>query len=213
MKRLLSGLLLCAASLLAGDLEFYGGFVFSAKEDIYIMQRDPANADIIINDAKVETKVFTPPVYYGIRYRFDSNWEIEHTHMKIYVDNAHPDVQRFEITDGYNFFFLNKFIEGEYIDMHIGFGPIITHPDIIVYGKTNYTPGWGGIPAVWDSNYRFSGWAGQFSLSKRYFLTENFYLLGEAKFVLANADVPIYDGIAFVDNKSLHLNYGIGYKF
>jgi hypothetical protein len=212
LKRGLLVLLLLSSQLLAGKFELYGGFVFSGNEDIYIMQA--SNNDIFMENVAIQTKEFTPPPYYGMRYTFDNGIEIEHNHMKIYIDtSAYSDVQKFEITDGYNFFWINKIISEELFTTRLGFGPVITHPDITVYNETNYEEGWGAIPAIWQSNYRYSGWAGQVAVQKTFDIANNFYFSIEGKFVVATATVVINDGYAIVPNRSIHLNYGFGYNF
>jgi len=66
--------------------------------------------DIILPHADIKTKAFTVPFYYGLRIsRWDNNraWEFEHIHQKIYIDNLPSKVEHFDITDGYNLFYLN----------------------------------------------------------------------------------------------------------
>jgi hypothetical protein len=213
LKHSLLLLLLLSTQLLAGKFELYGGLVFSGKEDILIIQTE--NPNILIENATIKTKEFTPPPYYGMRYTFDNGLEIEHNHMKIYIeaDELPANVQQFEVTDGYNFFWINKIISDELFITRLGFGPVITHPDIKVYGETNYEEGWGAFPAIWQSNYRYSGWAGQVSVQKTFDIANNFYFSIESKFVIAQATIQISDGYAITPNRAIHINYGFGYNF
>jgi acetyltransferase-like isoleucine patch superfamily enzyme len=214
MKRLFL-LSLFSSFLVSGEFELMFGFVYNAPEDLTIKQDN--EEDIHIDNAKMKTKPFKSPPYYGVRYRFsrtaESAYEVEHNHLKLYLDDLPPEVQHFEITDGYNLFWFNKvyFISG--LNIRGGAGVVVTHPDITVRDKTNYKEGLGAIPAVYKSGYHLCGVTAQLSVQKEFPITDEVYFSLETKAVYAYADVPIADGSVVVQNRSLHLNYGLGYRF
>ena len=204
-------------NLYASDysVELFSGFVYNMKEDIVNTQNGQTN--IVMNDAELKTKPQTPPFYYGIRvskwYEDDTAWEIEHVHQKLYIDDLPADVQKWEITDGFNFFFLNKAWKDKDMNLvyRVGTGLVITHPDITVRDKSNHKRGHGAI--TYGEGYHLSGFVLQASAQKLFELTPKWYLTTELKATYAKANVPIAEGSVNVQNRALHLNFGAGYKF
>lgn len=85
-----------------------GGAAYNFRTPLHIKQRNAQNIEI---DADYRTEPFTPPVYYDIRvstWQSDRGWELKFTHHKLILDNTPPEVQRFSITNGYNFLTLNR---------------------------------------------------------------------------------------------------------
>ena len=197
------------------SLAIFSGAVFNSKEDLRIKQ--DGEEDITINNAEFKTKPMSDPPYYGIRLsRWNNNkaWEIEHIHQKLYLDNLPPDVQQFEITDGYNLFLINRAwqFHKKYV-VRLGAGTVISHPDIKVRGKTNFKRGGGAIPKIWTDGYRCCGITGQVSLAREIKIFKKIFLNPEIKLTHSRADVPIADGSVQVNNTAVHLNFGLGYNF
>lgn len=199
------------------ELAFYLGTSFSKDETLTIKQEGFPD---IRFEAEFETKPFDSPPYYGIRLGRWSNghaWEVEHIHQKIYVDDLPPDVQHFEITDGYNLFLFNSAWQLNRYDLitRLGVGPVIAHPQITVRGISNHQSGGGAIPMIWDSDsgYQWAGAAAQVSLEKEFSISQHWLLSLEGKLSHANADIDIEGGSVTVPNTAIHLVAGIKYDF
>ena len=199
------------------ELAFYLGTSFSKDETLTIKQ--DGFPDITF-DAEFETRPFDSPPYYGIRLGRWNNghaWEVEHIHQKIYVDDLPPDVQHFEITDGYNLFLFNSAWQLNKYDLitRLGVGPVIAHPQITVRGMSNHQSGGGAIPMIWDSDsgYQWAGAAAQLSLEKEFSISQHWLLSLEGKLSHANADIDIEGGSVTVPNTAIHLVAGIKYDF
>lgn len=199
------------------ELAFYLGTAYSKDETLTIKQ--DGYQDITF-DASFATKPFDSPPYYGIRL---GKWneghalEIEHIHHKLYVDELPADVQHFEITDGYNLFLFNSAWQLKKVDLiaRAGLGVVIAHPQITVRNMTNYNPGGGAIPMIWDSDsgYQWAGPAIQASLEKEFRLNKNWLLSLEGKVSHANANIDIEGGSVEVPNTAVHLVGGVKYDF
>ena len=194
-------------------LEFSTGYVFNADQTLTVKQNGYPD---ITFDAEFDTKPFTDPIYYALRYgRWTGNaaWEIELIHDKLYVDDTPPDIQQFEITDGFNLLTINRAWNIKDIIYRVGIGTVITHPDITVRGETNFERGGGAIPSFWEDGYHWGGIALQGAIQKRFFVTKNTFFTLEAKLVYADTDVPIADGSVRVKNQSAHFLFGYGGRF
>ncbi len=202
-----------AEQLKKNYLEFSTGYVFNADQTLTVKQN--GYPDITFN-AEFDTKPFTEPFYYSLRYgRWSGNtaWEIELIHDKLYVDDTPPDIQQFEITDGFNLLTINRAWNISDIIYRVGIGTVITHPDITVRGITNFERGGGAIPAFWQDGYHWGGVALQGAIQKHFFVTKNTFFTLEAKLVYAETNVPIADGSVDVTNESIHLLFGYGGRF
>ncbi|MEA3513046.1 MAG: hypothetical protein U9R37_05540 [Campylobacterota bacterium] len=223
MKKLTSTLLCLAlsSSLYSSEysVELLSGVVSNMKEDI--TNHREGEDDIVIEDAKLVTHAQSVPYYYGIRFakwsEDDTAWEIEHLHQKLYIDDPAKEtsgkVTQWEITDGLNFFTLNKAYKTPSNGMvyRVGGGIVIAHPDITIEGETNHKAGNGAI--VWGEGYHLAGFVVQASAQKQWNLNKIWYLSTELRATYAKAYVPIASGGVEVQNRALHFNYGVGYRF
>ena len=129
-------------------LQLYGGVVSNMNENVtYSLEGVP---DIKLEDIELDTKPATAPFYYGFRVSVwneeNTAWEFEHMHQKLYIDDndlpGTPTLEHWDMTDGFNFFFVNKAWKMDEswhnIILRAGAGLVITHPDI-TYDGTRYT--------------------------------------------------------------------------
>ncbi len=200
------------------SFELFSGTVYNMKEDITI--RQSGYDDIKINNADLKTHPQEKPYYYGYRlskwYNDNTAWEFEHIHQKLYIDNPqkiNSNIQKWEVTDGFNFFMLNKAWKKTNINLiyRLGGGVVITHPDITVRNKTNHKRGNGAI--TFGEGYHLSGFVLQSSVQKIFDINKNWFFGTELKVTYAKANVPIADGNVDVQNRAIHLDFGFGYKF
>jgi len=198
--------------------EMFTGFVKNAKEDL-VIYRDNGNS-IDMNDVQFETHPQTVPYYYGMRiskwYSDDTAWEFEHVHQKLYIDNPeqyYAGLTNWEVTDGYNFFMLNKAWkqEDKSIILRVGGGFIISHPDVTLDGERLHGDGSGAL--VWGTGYHLSGFVLQTSAQKTFDINKNWFLGTEVKASYSRAYIQVPNGGVFVQNRALHFDFGFGYKF
>lgn len=200
------------------QVELFGGWVENKDEDLRIKQ--DGQEDIVLPDTPMHTKPFKMAIFYGLRvgrWQGGAGWEVEHSHQKLYVNDGDlpSEVQNFEITDGYNLFFLNRAWRNRDLGLRwrLGLGPVVVHPDIKVRGETNYVRGGGAVPLVLSKGYHWAGAVAQAGVGKRFDLSDHWYGLLEARVTHAWADVPIKNGSVIVKNTAAHANFGIGYDF
>lgn len=218
-KNIFFYILLLNISLFAKEysFEFSTGIVHNMKENMIIKQDN--EEDIVLNDVDLETHPFRFPMYYGMRlarWSDKSNaWEVEHLHQKLYIDNPeklNPNIQQWENSDGFNFFFLNRLWKNKKnIVYRLGLGPVVVHPEITVRNKSNYKQG--NQILTYGDGYHIAGAVIQGSIQKLFNLNKKWYLNLEGRLTYSRADVPIAQGSVFVQNRAAHFNFGIGYRF
>lgn len=195
--------------------EFYLGSAYSLPTGIIIRQDGYPN--ITITNADYATKPFSDALYYSIRvgqWKNKTAWEFEFVHHKLYLENKPPEVQKFNITHGYNLIYLNrtlrprKITEKLIVVPRIGFGPVVTHPETIIRGMEFEDIG-GLNRGKWKGFY-FSGFTGQLTYQFRYNFHPMFFAAGELKFTGAYANIKIAQGNATVPNFAVHGTFGVG---
>jgi len=189
------------------------GEAYNLNQDISI-SRDEA-ADINFN-ASFSTHGPRSPQYYSLRFRHQikkKNIELEFIHHKLYVKKNLPDqVEKFEVTDGYNLLLINVVSAlTENINYRLGIGTVVTHPDIIIEGETNYIKGGGLIPKFWTDGYHWGGISSQASIFYSHRIRDRLALNIETKLIYASARVPVVGGSLILPNLSIHFLGGISF--
>lgn len=183
------------------------GTAYNFKTPLLIEQ--DGEEDISVN-AEYKTRAWsTMAPYYNFkigRWKGDRGLEFESLHHKLYLRNKPDEVQKFQISHGYNLNTFNYARKKHGLIYRIGGGFVMTHPETQVRGKENEDDG------GWNGFY-ISGVTGQLALEKRLHLTEAFFFSLEGKFTASWARIPIADGHATVPNAALHAIIGAGYAF
>ncbi|ARS34704.1 hypothetical protein CA264_04205 [Pontibacter actiniarum] len=185
-----------------------GGAAYNFRTPLHIKQRNAQNIEI---DADYRTEPFTPPVYYDIRvstWQSDRGWELKFTHHKLILDNTPPEVQRFSITNGYNFLTLNRLWQSKGLTWSAGAGLVITHPESTIR-NVPYPENKG----IFNKGYYISGPALEAALAKRYFFADRWFILAEGRITASYVEVPVADGEAQVTSLALHGLLGLGFRF
>lgn len=171
-------------------------------------------------DATFESKPFTKPFYYGLKVSHlqnNSAWEFEHLHQKLYVDDLPTNIQHFEITDGYNLFYVNRswLLPDDNLRIRVGAGAVVAHPQITVNGVETYKKGGGAIPTIWnnDSGYQWAGISAQVGLEKSFTINDNLSISAEAKITHSQATIDLENGSVKVPNTALHGLVWLNYQF
>jgi hypothetical protein len=166
--------------------------------------------EIEVDDADYETRPLEGPLYYSLRagrWRGRTGWELELIHHKLFLQNLPPEVQRFDISHGYNLVTVNRGWDLRRFLVRSGAGVVVAHPENEVRGlvldeeETNLSGG-----------YHLAGPAVQVGVEKRFALGESWFLGLEGKVSAAWAEVPVTGGEAEVPNVAAHVLLGAGWR-
>jgi hypothetical protein len=163
-------------------------------------------------EAEWENRNFESPLYYGLRLaRGDSRgaWALRFVHLKVYLANPPPQVERFAVSHGYNLLTLERSFPLAGFDLWAGLGLVIAHPESTIRGQTR--PETEGGP--FGGGYFFTGPTGAVALGRRLRLGDHLALVPEARLTLSRARVPIAEGEASVPNASVHVLVGLELGF
>lgn len=205
------------------EISFYTGVSHTLPTRITIDQAGYPRTTI--ENVRFVNKPFVSPPYYGVRYRWDwpsrvgaldrAGAELEFVHFKIYYESGDDPgavIQRFDVTDGLNLFYLNaigvkSLGEGLELIGRLGVGPVISHPETEVrHQKKGRDGDWRG--------FEYSGLTWQASLGLEKLLAWPDGPFGrsrvfvEYKYTAANPTIRIAGGSASFAAIAHHLVVG-----
>jgi len=187
------------------SMELMGAGVYNVPMPLRISQQGFPDIQLT---ARYSSEPFVLPVYYDgriSRWEEDRSWEMEFIHHKLYLDNTGPEVQKFNISHGFNLLFVNRGFDRPSFRYRAGAGVVIAHPESQIRGRT-----FGSSTDDNDWGYYLAGPALQASINKPFYLGERFYINAEAKTTLAYASVKVAQGRADVVHMAFHLLLGLG---
>jgi hypothetical protein len=185
--------------------EFQSGGAYNVPMPLIIKQQDYPDIKLTGN---YHTEALTLPVYMDVRlgrWQNDRSWEMEFIHHKLYLDNTDSEVQKFNLSHGFNMISLNRGFDQKTFRYHAGIGIVITHPESNIRGKE-----FGDSENTWDLGYYLSGPVINLAISKPIRLGDRFFINAEAKTTFAYASVKVAQGNADVFNLAFHLILGVG---
>ena len=159
-------------------------------------------------DAAWEGRSFESPLYYAWRVSRDSGpraWAVRFIHLKAYLENTTPEVERFSVSHGYNLLTLERGFERKGFWLWIGAGIVIGHPESTVRGLTR-TENEGG---PFGGGYVIRGPTLAVAASRRLAFGGRVGFVAEGRFAWSRARVPIAEGEASVPNTSVHALLGL----
>ncbi len=159
---------------------------------------------------KFRSEPLSPPIYWDIRIERWINgrsYELELIHYKLYLNDPPEYIRIFNISHGYNLFFINRsrLLKSPFL-LRLGAGVVIPHPENEIYGNIMKDDG------IFGSGYFIGGPALQTAVSSVWAPIKWVPLSLELKFIPALCWVPVSGGYAFVPTISFHLNGGIGLR-
>ena len=125
----------CVAAETSWTIESLAGSAFCFKTPLTVRQSGHDDINVI---AEYRTDSFKLPVYYSIRlsrWTGAQAWELELVHAKIRLHNNPPEIQKFEISHGYNLIVLNLARKIGKVIYGLGAGIVLTHPENVVRVK------------------------------------------------------------------------------
>ncbi|MFY9151206.1 MAG: hypothetical protein WAO52_04260 [Prolixibacteraceae bacterium] len=190
------------------SVELHGGGVYNLPVPLSIHQE---NFPALKLTARYSTDPFTLPVYWDMRFsRWQNNksFEFEIIHHKLYLDNITPEVQKFNISHGYNMLFLNRGFDKNKYHYRAGAGMVLAHPESKIRGKE-----FGDTGDDFDLGYYLTGPVANLGIGRHFRINNRFYLNTEAKTTLGYSKIRIAEGHADVYHMALHLVFGFGFDF
>lgn len=187
--------------------EASGGGVYNLPMPLTIYQD---GTPAIRMTARFKTEPFTLPVYWDVRLGKIVGkriYETELIHHKLYLKNTTAEVQKFNVSHGFNMLILNYGIERDKYRYKAGLGLVIAHPESKIRGLV-----FGNSTDDWDMGYYLTGPVVSASAERKIDMSKHVYLLFGAKTTVALAKVPINGGNARFVNVAGHLNLGVGLR-
>jgi len=188
--------------------ELYGGFAGNIPVSLSVKQSGQPDLDFV---AKYESRSLNLPIYYGYRlskWSGDKSWELEFTHHKIYLSNNPPEIENFSLSHGLNMFTVNRGRKLSGYVIHVGAGPVVTHPEFTIRDVT-----FDQSRGLFHLGYMLNGIALNLGVAHPIRFSSHFFLNLEAKTTFAyvhliqdNLNVNAY-------NWAFHLILGPGYIF
>ncbi|UCE04891.1 MAG: hypothetical protein JSW07_14875 [bacterium] len=188
--------------------ELMTGDAFCFKTPLTIKQ---SGYEDISLKAKYETNSFKLPIYYSVRiakWKNQRAWELEFVHLKIKLKDNPPEIERFEISHGFNLYYVNRCWNYKTFILRLGAGIVFAHPENTVRGKSlDQSKG------ILNMGYYIAGPTFQLTLCRKFGLWQNLRFLIEGKVTASYARVPVFHGHANVTNVAIHGLAGLGYEF
>lgn len=191
------------------SFDYNFGGVYNFKLPLTIIQE--GYPDIYIDKAIYITEPFTGPHYWDWRFTkwFDKfGISFEGIHQKIYLQNKPPEVQRFGISHGYNmcvFSFVKSF---RWVNVALGAGSVLMHPESTIRGMV-YPEG----PGFDIHGYVLRGYVLNAGIAHQIRIWNRFFISTEAKLTFSQANAPIVNGYAKVNNMAFQFIFGGGIDF
>ena len=186
-------------------VEVFTGTAYSAHSNLLIRQSGYPDLSFT---AHYDTRPFHQAPYYGLRIsRWSGQWGVffDDLHHKLYLSNNPPEVQKFQVTYGYNLFALGAgYRVGEWSFL-AGAGPVISNPTSTVRGLSKEHEG-----GIFGSGYYLDGLHAQAAVNRRIQLLNWLFLTADVRFSAGWARVDVVNGDADVPNYALHLLVGMG---
>jgi hypothetical protein len=186
-------------------LEVYTGTSFSLPLPVTISQSGSPDLHFT---AHFHTDPWQDTWYYQFRlgvWKGNRAWLIEVLHHKLYLDDDDPhppEVQRFDITNGWTMLSLSRGWRFHQTTLEAGAGFTVVYPITNIRGRRNGNAGLGG--------YHLSGINLVGTINQRFPLSQWLFLALESRGSVSYARVPISGGHASVPNAALHFHVGAG---
>jgi hypothetical protein len=180
--------------------QFFGGTSWSVPSTLAVDQSGLSRLEL---RARWETRPLEDAPYYAARVALWSGrrgWELQLLHHKIYLTNETPEVERFEVSHGWNLITLQGAGRGQALEGRGGAGAVVAHPAGRIRGRD-----------VDTGAYHLSGAGALVGAGKSFAISRRFFASAEAQVTLSWARVPIETGHARTVNAAFHVLFGFGF--
>ncbi len=186
-------------------VEAFLGSAASAQSTLTIEQ---AGQPTLRFTADYATRPTEPWIYYAFRVsRWWGRWGglVGFTHHKLYLTNNPPEVENFQVTNGYN---LGEIGAGYLVhgwSLLGSVGPVVANPISEVRGLTESNAG-----GIFGSGNSISGVNLQLGVNRRFYFVNWGFLTADLRLSAAWAQMEVADGNATVPNYAVHFLVGLG---
>lgn len=190
------------------SFELHGGGAYNLPMPLVIRQQGYPDINF---RAHFDSESLILPVYWDWRFsrwKNGKSWEFEAIHHKLYLDNITPEVQKFNISHGFNMIMVNRGFEKKSFRYRAGAGIVLAHPESNIRGKE-----FGDSTDDTDLGYFISGPVLNIAVSKPFYLGKRFYINAEAKTTLTYSNIKVAQGSSEVYNIAFHIILGPGVDF
>jgi hypothetical protein len=194
-----------------GEWSFQAATGFASSLETPLSIEQDGFAELRIDDAQYENRPFEGSPYFMLRIAYRRGaaaWELQHLHHKIYLDNRPAEVERFDVTHGYNLFTLNRRWTRGGFGLRAGAGAVIAHPESTIRGLR-----FGPRQGILGLDQYLTGPALVLGVSREWRLGNGLFASPEVQFSAARARVPVREGEASASNLAFHFLIGLGWEF
>ena len=180
--------------------QFFGGTSWSVPSTLAVDQSGLSRLEF---RARWETRPLEDAPYYAARVALWSGrrgWELQLLHHKIYLTNETAEVERFEVSHGWNLITLQRADRGRAVEWRAGAGAVVAHTEGRIRGRD-----------VDTGAYQLSGAGALVGAGKSFAISRRFFASAEAQVTLSWARVPIQTGHARTVNAAFHVLFGFGF--
>lgn len=170
---------------------------------------DQAGFETLRLTARYGNRPFEMPLHWLLRVSRggESAWELQHLHHKLYLRNRPPEVERFDISHGYNIVSLGwSRTRGAWAG-RVGAGVVVAHPESTIRGRR-----FGPKKGILGLDQYLTGPAVTAGIAYRPRHRSRLGVTAEAQLTAARARVPIEGGHALAPNVALHVLLGIEWR-
>lgn len=189
------------------SFELFAGSAHSFPTHLTVRQTGEPELSLT---ARYATRPWSQAPYYAYRigrWGRRGAWEIGLIHHKLYLTNAPAEIERFEVSHGYNLLCVGRALPWRGFILRVGAGAVIAFPETTIRGRLN--EGTGGLLG---SGYHLAGPTAALGVGRRLTVSRRLFLSLEADLTASRAKIPVQGGEAVTPNLAAHGLAGLGLR-
>lgn len=149
--------------------------------------------------------------YFAVRFGLWNRrhgWELQFLHHKIALTNRPPEIDKFEVSHGWNLLTIQRATHSKVLDWRVGVGPVIAHAEGTVRDRDV-----DGGDGLFGQGYYLSGAGVLGGAGRSFAIWRKLFATAEGQVTFSSARIPINTGHARTTNLAFHLLLGLGFDF